>query len=287
MTQTIEAKSATRDGVTLRYIEAGAGDPPIVFVHGWTCSRDFWPGQIPHFAKKHHVVALDLRGHGESDKPDEDYSIDTFADDVAWLIGELGLQKPVVIGHSMGGSIALNLARGTRTSRRAVVMVDSPIVPMPEAAAPLREQFFAGLQSPVYATVAEGFARQSLFDANSPPALVDEIVKSMGAPQRVTYTAMKNLLSPANQAAGPTPVPSLFIRAQTAYATEDQLREHVPGMGVITVPAAHFVQMEQPAATNNIISDFLDKLEMMMPLLGDPPPAPPECGPPPCSAPEA
>lgn len=261
MTQTSEAKSATRDGVTLRYIEAGTGDPPLVFVHGWTCSRDFWPGQIPHFAKKHLVVALDLRGHGESDKPDQDYTIDGFADDVAWLIGELGLQKPVVIGHSMGGSIAMNLARRYPELTSALVMVDSPILPLPEAMKPLVEQLMVGLQSPQWETVAAGFGSQTFFDANTPPALAEEIRNSMGAPQRVTYTALKDILSDRNQAVGPIPVPSLFIRAQTAYASEGQLREHIPGMGVITVPCAHFIQMEQPAAANNIISDFLDKLE--------------------------
>jgi pimeloyl-ACP methyl ester carboxylesterase len=261
MTTQTELKSATRDDITLRYIDAGAGDPPILFVHGWTCNHTHWRDQVPHFAKKHRVVALDLRGHGQSDKPDEDYSIASFADDLAWLIPHLGLDRPVVVGHSMGGSIAMALARKHPALTRAVVLVDSPIHPLPEAMAPLRDQLFAGLQSPQYAAVGEGFGRQSFFDASTPPALREEIIASMGTTQRVTYTAFRSILDAENQAAGPIPVPSLFIRAWTAYATEDQLRERFPGMGIITVPAAHFIQMEQPAATNNIISDFLDKLE--------------------------
>lgn len=73
---------------------------------------------------------------------------------------------------------------------------------------------------------------------------------------------MKSILNEENKPAGPLPVPSLFIRAEEpSLATEDGLRERYPGMSVISVPAAHFVQMEQPAATNNIIRDFLDKLE--------------------------
>lgn len=261
MTQTTELKSATRDGVTLRYIDAGAGDPPILFVHGWTCNRTHWRDQMSHFAKKHRVVALDLRGHGESDKPDEDYTIDGFVDDVAWCIREIGLEKPVIVGHSMGGVIAMSLARKHPDLASAVVLVDAPIYPLPEAMAPISEQLFAGFQTPAYASVAAEFARQFFFDANSPPEVVDAVMSSIGAPQRVTHTALASALSPENQGAGPIPVPSLFIRAQTQYATEDQLRERYPGMSIITVPAAHFVQMEQPAATNNIIADFLDKLE--------------------------
>lgn len=261
MTQTTAAKSATRDGVTLRYEEAGTGEPALLFIHGWTCNRTNWSHQFAHFAKNHHVVSVDLRGHGESDKPDEDYSIDGFVEDIVWLIGQLGLDKPVIVGHSMGGCIAMHLARKHPEVASAVVLIDSPIVPLPEAMAPIRAQLFAGFDSPAYAEVAAGFARQFFFDANTPPEVAEHIMGSLGAPQRVTLTALRSALSPENQTAGPIPVPSLFIRAQTAYATEDQLREHVPGMGVITVPAAHFIQIEQPAATNNIISDFLDKLE--------------------------
>jgi pimeloyl-ACP methyl ester carboxylesterase len=257
-----QLKSATRDGVTLRYIDTGAGEPPLFFIHGWTCNRTNWRDQVPHFAKKHRVVAVDLRGHGESDKPDQDYNIEGFVRDVAWLIGELGLERPVVVGHSMGGVIAMNLARRHPDLARAIVMVDSPVCPLPDTLRPVADQVLAGLRSPAYAGVAEGFARMSFFNASSPPELVDELVSGMSsAPQRLMYTALADTVSPENQQPGAIPVPALFIRAGTAYATEDEIRARYPGLGVITVPSAHFVQMEQPAATNKIISDFLDKLE--------------------------
>jgi pimeloyl-ACP methyl ester carboxylesterase len=254
--------SAARDGVTLRYIDTGAGQPPLLFIHGWTCNRTNWRDQIPHFAKKHRVVAVDLRGHGESDKPDQDYSIAGFVDDVAWLIRKLGLEQPVVIGHSMGGVIAMNLARKHPDLARAIIMVDSPITPLPEATRSLVEPLFAGLRSPAYLGVAEGFARTSFFNASSPQELVDELVSGiLTAPQRLMYTALADTVAPENQQPGPIPVPSLFIRAGTAFASEDEIRARYPGLGVVTVPSAHFVQMEQPAATNNIIANFLDKLE--------------------------
>ncbi len=58
----------------------------------------------------HSVMALDLRGHGRSDKPDQQYTMRVFADDVAWLCAELELTKPILIGHSMGGIISFDLA---------------------------------------------------------------------------------------------------------------------------------------------------------------------------------
>jgi pimeloyl-ACP methyl ester carboxylesterase len=256
-----QLKSATRDGVTLRYSDTGAGEPPLLFIHGWTCNRTNWRDQVPHFAKKHRVVAVDLRGHGESDKPDQDYTIEGFVDDVAWLIRKLGLEQPVVIGHSMGGTIALNLAREQPKLASAIVMVDSPICPLPEDIRPQVAELFAGLQTPTYAAVADDFVRALMFDENTPAGLADAIVANMGAPQRVTLTALVSTLQAEYRKPGTIPVPSLFIRAATQLASEDDLRQRYPGLGVITVPAAHFVQMEQPAATNNIISDFLDKLE--------------------------
>jgi len=104
-------KTANRDGINLCYVDEGAGDPPLLFVHRWCCAHSHWRDQTSEFGLTNRVVAVDLRGHGASDKPDQNYTIGGFVDDVAWLIGKTGLQRPVVIGHSMGGVITANLAR--------------------------------------------------------------------------------------------------------------------------------------------------------------------------------
>ena len=78
------------DGITLAYDDRGAGEPAFVFVHGWTCDRSFFAPQAEHFARRHRVVSVDLRGHGQSDKPDEPYPIGAYADDIAHLIDQLG-----------------------------------------------------------------------------------------------------------------------------------------------------------------------------------------------------
>ncbi|HCL62979.1 MAG TPA: alpha/beta hydrolase, partial [Rhizobiales bacterium] len=104
-------KSLRRNGVALFYEEADGGEPPIVLVHGWCCDHSFFAPQLEHFARAgHRVVAVDLRGHGQSDKPEQPYTMQLFADDLAFLCGELKLVKPVVIGHSMGGVVAFAFA---------------------------------------------------------------------------------------------------------------------------------------------------------------------------------
>ena len=117
----------------LAYEDRGAGDPAFVFVHGWTCDRSFFAPQAEHFARQHRVVSIDLRGHGESDKPQGQYPIAAYADDIAYLIQQLGLGRAVAVGHSMGGMIVLQLAAAHPGRVAAIVMLDpAPFVFPPE-----------------------------------------------------------------------------------------------------------------------------------------------------------
>jgi pimeloyl-ACP methyl ester carboxylesterase len=120
-----------RDGVALAYDSAGSGAPPIVFVHGWACDRSYFAPQFEHFAARHPVVTVDLRGHGDSDRPAVGagvYDIAELRDDVLAVAHAAGFDRPVVIGHSLGGLVALACAgRGksdfsTTTKVKALVI---------------------------------------------------------------------------------------------------------------------------------------------------------------------
>lgn len=101
--------------LTVAYVDSGApegdpGNPPIVLVHGLSSWTAFWEHQIPAFARTRRVLALDLAGHGASDRPDAPYTMAWHADVVfAWL-DALGVDRAVWCGHSMGGQIALTAA---------------------------------------------------------------------------------------------------------------------------------------------------------------------------------
>ena len=102
-------------GVNLAYEVAGDGEPPIVFVHGWSCDRSYLAPQFEFFAPGHAVLALDLRGHGESEKPAPDpgrYDVDVLADDVLAIAAAAGLRRPVLVGHSLGALVGLSAAVG-------------------------------------------------------------------------------------------------------------------------------------------------------------------------------
>ena len=92
------------------YYEVNGQGQPVVFIHGLGSSAYDWELQVPAFSKNYQVVTFDLRGHGKSDKPWGPYSISLFAADTAELIKGLGLSPAHVVGISLGGMIALQLA---------------------------------------------------------------------------------------------------------------------------------------------------------------------------------
>jgi pimeloyl-ACP methyl ester carboxylesterase len=98
--------SAT-DGVPIVYDARGAGETALVFVHCWSCDREFWREQFDVFAESYRVVRMDLPGHGESGAKRDSWSIAGLAEDVRMVVDELGLERVILVGHSMGGPISL------------------------------------------------------------------------------------------------------------------------------------------------------------------------------------
>ena len=99
-----------RQGVTLCFPDVGKGAPPLLLVHGLGCDHQSFAHQIKHFRGSHRVVAMDLRGHRQSDKPAQECTVSAKADDLAWLCFELGLHAPVIVGWGLGALVGLKLA---------------------------------------------------------------------------------------------------------------------------------------------------------------------------------
>lgn len=96
---------ASTPGGRLAYDIAGAGDPPMIFVHGWCCDRSYFAPQVTHFSAGHAVATVDLRGHGESSAPDPGPDVSdmaVLADDVLAVAAAASLRRPVLVGHSLG-----------------------------------------------------------------------------------------------------------------------------------------------------------------------------------------
>jgi pimeloyl-ACP methyl ester carboxylesterase len=102
-------KSVAVNGTRVNYVEMGAG-PPLVFVHGLAGCWQNWLENIPHFARTHRVVAVDLPGFGESELPNEDISIPGYGRFVDAFLGAVGVERGAIVGNSMGGFISAEVA---------------------------------------------------------------------------------------------------------------------------------------------------------------------------------
>jgi pimeloyl-ACP methyl ester carboxylesterase len=103
---------------------AGSG-PPLVLIHGIGDNSETWEHVIPTLAKRHLVIAPDLLGHGKSDKPRADYSVAAYANGVRDLLGVLGVQRATLVGHSLGGGVAMQFAYQFPERTERLVLVGS------------------------------------------------------------------------------------------------------------------------------------------------------------------
>jgi pimeloyl-ACP methyl ester carboxylesterase len=246
-----------RDGVMLAYEEAGSGAPPILFIHGFGGNHSHFAPQFDHFRHSHRVVAIDRRGHGQSDKPEQAYTITAFADDLAWLCRELGLYKPVVVVHSMG-AIGLELVARFPELPGALVILDAPFLPPPEVQANF-QQVLEGLRSPAYQEVLRQVADTLIFLTGDKSERRASLVEGLCAtPQHVLVSTWENFLAHDTAAAATAcKVPVLYI-GSVFPANLARFRELCPQLVVgQTVGAGHFHQLEVPEQVNGMIERFL------------------------------
>jgi len=119
------------NGVDLNVLEKGQGSVTLVFLHYFGGSALEWLSVINALADRYRCLAVDLRGHGDSEAPETGYSVDNMADDIAGLISSLDIQDFVLVGHSMSGKVALALAARQPAGLQALLLV-SPSPPVPE-----------------------------------------------------------------------------------------------------------------------------------------------------------
>jgi pimeloyl-ACP methyl ester carboxylesterase len=249
----------SREGVALAFEEAGSGEPPLLLVHCWCCDHTFLTPQLQHFGRSHRVVAVDLRGHGESDKPRQDYTLAGFADDLVWLCGQLGVEKPVVVGHSMGGNTVLELAARYPDFPAAIIMLDSGILPPPPLLDMLKQAGEA-LRGPDFRQVASDIGKSICLPTDDLERTERLVGIMSSAPQHVMSSAFDHhlLLWDGAAAAAACKVPALYIGAAMALSDLVRFRELCPQLVVgQTVGAGHFNNQEVPEQVNAMIERFL------------------------------
>ncbi|WP_407151201.1 alpha/beta fold hydrolase [Bradyrhizobium sp. ORS 86] len=270
---TLEPVVLRRDGVRLAHVEAGPSTgqtPPLLLINGWTGDHGIFTPQIAHFAQYRRVVAVNIRGHGASDAPEQEYTIAGFADDIAWQCAQLDLLKPVVIGHSMGGRIALELCGRYPDLASGMVMIDTIVMPPPS----LRDSrelsaFLEGIGGPNYLAVLTANAWEMGCDFDDPArrkTIYETYVRPSceKTPQHVAYSMIQNatLNYDPVPAARACRIPMAYISADVPLVNMardlDRLQEICPQLVIAkTMLAGHFNTIEVADQVNAMLDRFL------------------------------
>src|SRR5437016_2541448 len=145
------------DGLNLVCEVCGQGDTALVFLHGWCGDRAYWKNQVESFAADYRVVTLDQAGHGESGKDRKSWKVSSLAGDVESVVKALGLKRVILVGHSMGGPVALLAAKrmpGTVIAVIAVDILQNAEFKMPEE---VSKKFLEGFEADFKGTMRGGF----------------------------------------------------------------------------------------------------------------------------------
>jgi pimeloyl-ACP methyl ester carboxylesterase len=253
------------DGARIHYKSYGKGREALVLIHGWSCNMDYWRDSIPAFAKRNRVIAIDLPGHGQSDKPEVAYSMDLFARAVDAVLRDAKVERAVLVGHSMGTPVARQFYRKYPQKTLGIVIVDGALRPFGDKK--LMDGFIAGFRGPNYIQVG-----QQMFAGMAGPNLSAELKERIQAsflntPQHVLVSAMEGMADQSIWGQDKISVPVLAIMARSPFYapdTEQFYHSMAPNLDFqLWEGVGHFLMMEKPNEFNEAVIAFLDKNKLL------------------------
>jgi len=263
--QTAESRWTTLDGARIHYVNYGKGSEALVLIHGWTCNLDNWRDQFSDFAKRNRVMAIDLPGHGQSDKPQITYSMDLFARAVDAVMRDAKVKRAVLVGHSMGTPVARQFYRKYPQKTLAIVIVDGSLRPFADKA--MMDRLIGGFRGANYKE-----AVSQMLTAISGPNLSTEArerikASSLNTPQHVIVSAMEGMADSSIWGEDKINVPVLAIMAKNPFYppnVEESFRKIAPQIEFqMWDGVGHFLMMEKPKEFNAAVLQFLDKNKLL------------------------
>lgn len=251
----------TSDGVRLHYLEAGSG-PSIVFVPGWTMPGRIWEPQIKYFSGKNHVIALDPRSQGESDRADEGNFPERRASDIKELIDHLHLAPAVLVGWSLGVRESLTYTQlyGTSTLR-ALVLVDGEVWTKESRETDQTHADFIHNVETNRAKFTQQFVRK-MYEKPQPEAYLSSLVDaSLKVPTSVAVALLADLYlkNDMRPTVAKINVPLLFA-VRTAHQDQAEIvRSVLPtAKTVVFEDAGHALFVDDSDRFNQLLENFLD-----------------------------
>lgn len=257
---TIEA-----NGITLYYETDGAGEP-LLLLHGLGSRGEDWQLQVPFFARRFQVIVADMRGHGRSSKPPGPYSVPMMATDVVALLDALEIPAVSIVGLSMGGMIAFQLAvdHPDRVTRLVIVNSTPSLQPRNwrERARMLQRLALARLFSPA---MTGRFLSRRLFPMPEQAFFREELVRQWATNDRRAYLASMEALIGWGvvDRIGEIQAPVLVISGDRDYLPLDAKRAYtamIPNARLVIVEdSGHATPIDQAERFNEIVLAFLSE----------------------------
>jgi pimeloyl-ACP methyl ester carboxylesterase len=288
MSQTIETwqhKDIITNGIRMHYVTQGEG-PLIVLLHGFPEFWYSWRLQIPFLAQLGYtVVAPDLRGYNDTDKPSRGYDIPTLLRDIVGLIKALGFEKAIIVGHDWGGALAWSFAAKypQLTERLIVLNAPHPAAMQRELKTwkqlrmswyifalqvPWLPEYFLGRNHAAF--IAQMISQAAFQKAAFPAEVLDRYRKAMSKPgalhASISYyrSLFRHVFSIAGREQTNKQIiaPTLLIWGEQDIALNigftEGLEQWVPNILIKRIPdSGHWVQQEKPELVNQFLQDFL------------------------------
>ena len=244
------------DLVHLEYRVFGGGEPAVILVHGWCGNADYWHTQIDALKGRYTVVALDLAGHGASGANRTDWSIANYAADVATIARQIPNREILLVGHSMGATVALAAVPRIGPRVIGVVAVEAlrsvglpPLSPGEIAAkvAPFRADFVG---------TTRALVTDQLFEKGADPLLVQKVAYdiSLRSPAVAVPTLEKLLALDLATLLPAVHVPVYAINSDLAPTDAGRIRKSLPEFTLDVLPhSGHFLMLETPERFNPLL----------------------------------
>lgn len=259
------------NGITLYYEMRGSG-PDLVLVHGSGGNSSFWANQMRAFAGNYRVSAIDLRGHGLSDDPPGEYTLDSFVEDLYQFMKELDIRNAVLAGFSIGARIATALTRQHNSRVRALIISNSsvgPLTPAPEPREWLKKTtrlVEKGDMSQIAESLANDAFSKGFKDRH--PQVWDYYYQMCLRNKPESVKRMLNAYMveqlPADDLTN-IHCPTLMIQGERDpfIPSEARLRSQrlLLGSNLVVLPTGHASPLEAPDAWNKAVMDFLHNQE--------------------------
>jgi pimeloyl-ACP methyl ester carboxylesterase len=251
------------DNVHIEYRLFGHGEPAVILVHGWANDANYWHAQIDALKARYTVVALNLAGHGASGNNRSDWSIANYAQDVAAVARQIPNAHLVLVGHSMGATVALVAAPliGERVSGviavealRSVGQPPLPAAEIEQRIAPFRTDFVGATRRMVSG---------SLFPRDADPRLVQKVAYDMSLePPAIALASLRSLLSMDFASVLPAVhVPVFAINSDLLPTDAARIRKSLPDFTLDVLDhTGHFLMLEAPARFNPLLLKDLEAL---------------------------